>query len=76
MGRHVSFLLPIKVQKTGPEAKVFVQLAGKNKKQNKQKQQLQQQKPQFCLFVIAFLKPRVSSNKCFFQGLKALNKRT
>lgn len=67
MGRHVSFLSQIKVQKTGPGAKVFVQLTGKKKNKTKK---------QFCLFVIAFLKLKVSSNKCFSQGLKALNKRT
>lgn len=60
MGRHVSFLLPIKVQKNWARSKGICSARWKK---------------QFCLFVIAFLKLKVSSNKCFYQGLQALNNR-
>jgi len=36
MGRHVSFLLPIKIQKNGPGAKVFVQLTEIKERKKKQ----------------------------------------
>jgi len=61
MGRHVSFLLPIKIQKNGPGAKVFVQLTEIKERKKKTKQ--------FCRFVIAFLKLKVPSNKCFSQAI-------